>query len=137
MVNDEIHHRMKRIYSAINSVEETDFSQFEPTIIRDAQRIEITQDFRGKLSEAELSNLAHPLIDNIANLYGHLKKWAAQSGVEISKIDGVFNSSNELKIIQDLSNNDKHGYPPRNGGHSGISPKIVGNKRLRRYYVTC
>lgn len=38
--------------------------------------------------------------------------------------DTAFNGSQELKVIQDLSNNDKHGYPPRDGGFSGKSPRF-------------
>lgn len=124
MVEDDINIRIKRIYAALDAIEETNFDMFEPTVIRDGQTIEIIQSFEGDLTEEELSNLAHSLIYNIANLYGHLKKWAGLNNVDVSKVDEVFRSSNELKIIQDLSNNDKHGYPPRNGGYSGISPKI-------------
>ena len=121
---DDIYIRIKRIYSAIDALEETDLDSFEPTVIREGNTIVIRQNFEGDLSEEELSNLAHLMIYNIANLYGHLKKWAARNNAKVSEVDKVFNSSREIKIIQDLSNNDKHGYPPRNGGHSGISPKI-------------
>lgn len=124
MLEDDIHIRIKRIYSAIDALEETDFDSFEPTVIRDGNTIKISQNFEGDLSEEELSNLAHSMIHNIANLYSNLRKWAARNHVKVSEVDKVFNSSNEIKIIQDLSNNDKHGYPPRNGGRSGISPKI-------------
>lgn len=131
---DDINIRIKRIYSAIDALEETDFDSFEPTVIRDGNSIRIGQNFRGDLSEEELSNLAHSMIHNIANLYHNLKKWAAQNHVKVSEVDKVFNSSHEIKIIQDLSNNDKHGYPPRNGGHSGISPKI--EKFTRGFQLT-
>ena len=79
---------------------------------------------KGGLTDEELSNIAHSLIHNIANLQGHLQKWARQNEKEVSNVNKAFSNSNELKIIQDLSNNDKHGYPPRDGGHSGIAPKI-------------
>jgi len=124
MTDDDINLRIKRIYAAINTVEETDFDSFEPTVIRDGNRLTITQDFQGNLTREELSNLVYSLIHNIANLYGNLKKWASQNDINPSKVDEVFNTSSEIKIIQDLSNNDKHGYTPRNGGHSGTSPKI-------------
>ena len=43
----------------------------------------------------------------------------------------AFNKSLELKIISDLSNNDKHGYPPRNGkGQSGKCPQLVDINRV-------
>jgi enamine deaminase RidA (YjgF/YER057c/UK114 family) len=35
-----------------------------------------------------------------------------------------------LLLITDLSNRDKHPYPPRDGGHSLRSPKIVDITRV-------
>ena len=32
----------------------------------------------------------------------------------------------------DLSNNDKHGYPPREGGRSRRSPKLANPRRILR-----
>jgi hypothetical protein len=124
MVEDDINIKIRRIYAALDAVEETNFDLFKPTVIRDSQTIEIMQSFEGDLTKEELSNLAHSLIHNIANLYEHLRKLALLKKLDVSKVDEVFRSSNEIKIIQDLSNNDKHGYPPRNGGYSGISPKV-------------
>ncbi len=124
MTYEDINLRIKRIYSAINAAVEEDLDSFEPTVTRDANVIRITQDFQGNLTQEELANLAYSSIHNIANLYGNLKKWASNNKKNPSKVDEVFNTSREIKIIQDLSNNDKHGYPPRNGGHSGISPKM-------------
>jgi hypothetical protein len=117
---DDIYIRIKRIYSAIDALEETNLDSFEPTVMRKGNIVVIRQNFEGDLSEEELSNLAHMMIYNIANLYDHLKKWAARNNIKVSEVDKVFNSSREIKIIQDLSNNDRHGYPPRNGGRSGI-----------------
>ena len=35
----------------------------------------------------------------------------------------------ELKVIADLSNRNKHGGPPRNGGPSGLSPDLAHFRR--------
>lgn len=92
----------------------------------------VFQDFRGGFSDDDLSNFAHMLIHNIANLSDHLRKWAAHNGHDKSKVDQTVDQSLELQIIKDLSNNDKHGYPPRNGGHSGKCPKLVEINRVMR-----
>ena len=105
-MDDDIHLRIKRIYASIDDAEETNFDIFEPLIIEKGDTLTIEQDFQGNLSEEELSNSAHSIIHNIANLYGHLKKWASKNDVNASKIDELFNSSYEIKLIQDLSNND-------------------------------
>jgi len=39
-------------------------------------------------------------------------------------VDVAFKSSQELKIIKDLSNNDRHGYDPKKRGNSGKSPRV-------------
>lgn len=129
-MNTELSQRIHRIYSSIKAVEETDPSKLKATVIKKDKWIGVFQDFRGGLNETELSNLAHMLIHNIANLRGHLIKWAAQKGKGREKVDKAFAQSPELRIIQDLSENDKHGYPSRNGGYSQIYPKLININRI-------
>ena len=124
MLGDDLKHRIKRIYTAVGEVEEHDVGKFEPKVIQDSHKIGFYQDWRGDLTDEQISNFAYSLIHNITNLQGHLRKWADSNGQDKTKIDDAFKNSQELQIIQDLSNNDKHGYPPRNGGYSGISPRI-------------
>lgn len=124
MANDDLISRIQRIYSAVGAAEETDISKFVPQVINDGHRIGFHQDWSGGFSDAELTNIAHSLIHNIANLAAHLRRWAAHNGQDKTKVDAALNSSQALQIIKDLSNNDKHGYPPRGGGHSGQSPRV-------------
>jgi hypothetical protein len=127
---DEIMARVKRIYSAIDSTEENDISDLKTKIIQDGNRIELYQDWTGELSQAQISNLAISLIDNIAKIQDHLKKWAKHNNKDVSLIDTIYNNSQPLLIIQDLANNDKHGYPPRDGGLSKMSPRVVEFHRI-------
>jgi hypothetical protein len=121
---DELTNRIKRIYEAVDAVIETDIGKLKPKVIKDGKRVAIYQNFSGGRSNAEIENAAHILIHNVANLKDHLKKWAKNNGKDKNKVDDAFNKSQVLRIIQDLSDNDKHGYPPRDGGNSGISPRI-------------
>ena len=41
-------------------------------------------------------------------------------------------AANSLKLVKDLSNNDKHPYPPRKGGHSGVAPKVLAFSKVMR-----
>ncbi|MFZ4729504.1 MAG: hypothetical protein ACOYMQ_12730 [Pseudanabaena sp.] len=127
---DDLNQRLDRIYAAIEAVKESDLSKIPPKIVTGEGFLAISQDFRGSLSDADLSNSAHTLIHNIANLPDHLKRWAAKNSVDKSKIDALFASNTALQIIKDLSNNDKHGYPPRNGGNSGKAPQVVEIGRM-------
>lgn len=130
MTTDDLILRVQRLYASIGATEETEISKFVPKIINDGRRKGFYQDWGGGLSEADLSNVVYSLIHNIANLRDNLKKWAARNGKDKTQVDTAFNNSLALQVIMDLSNNDKHGYPPRNGGYSGKSPKVDKVKRF-------
>ena len=129
-MNTELSQRIHRIYSSIKAVEETNPNKLKATVITTGKCIGVFQDFRGGLNDAELSNLAHMLISNIANLRDHLRKWAVKNGKDKEKVNEAFNQSLELQIIKDLSDNDKHGYPRRNGGYSKKYPQLVNIDRI-------
>ena len=129
-MGDTIGERITRIYTAIGGIEEDDPNQLRATVIQTDKFQLMFQDFRGDLSDDELSNQVHTVIYNIANLRDHLRGWAVRNGRDRTKIDQTFDSSLELRIIQDLSDNDKHGYPPRNGGHSKKSPQLTEINRV-------
>ena len=107
-------------------------SRLPARVEKSHKRISFIQDFSGGLTDEDFSNLAQSLIDNIANLKDHLRKWATHNGRDKSLVDRTFKGSFELRVIKDLSNNDKHGYPPRQGGHSGRAPKLVNPRRILR-----
>jgi hypothetical protein len=124
MANDDLISRVQRFYAAIEATEETDISKFMPKVINDGSRVSFYQDWSGGRSDAELANTAHMLIYNIANLKDLLKKWGVRNGKDKTKVDDAFKSSQALKIIKDLSNNERHGYDPKKRGNSGKSPRV-------------
>jgi len=123
-MNTELLQRISRIYSSIGDVEEADPNKLKAAVISTNEITAVFQNFRGGLTNAKLSNLVHILIGNIANLHDHLRKWAKDNGKDKEKVTEAFTQSLELKIIQDLSNNDKHGYPPHES-KSGKYPQLV------------
>lgn len=131
-MDDAIRQRISRIYAAIGSIEEADPRKLKATVIQTEKVYGVFQDFRGGLSADELYNQAHAVIHNIANLRDNLRRWAANNGHDKDKVDTAVNNSFELQVIQDLSNNDKHGYPPRDGGHSKQSPQLIDVNRVMR-----
>ncbi len=130
MSNDEILDRLHRIYAAVDATVEGDLSKFPPKVVSDERGFAMYQDFIGSLNPAQLSNLAHSAIHNIANLQNHIRRWAAKNGRDPKQVDQAVAKYLPLQLIKDLSNNDKHGYPPRNGGRSGKAPKLVDVKRV-------
>jgi len=124
MVNEVLTSRVQRLYAAIGGTEETDISKFMPKVINDGNRVGFYQDWSGGRSDAELANTAHMLIYNIANLKDLFSKWAVRNGKDKTKVDYAFKSSQALRIMKDLSNNDRHGYDPKKRGNSGKSPRV-------------
>jgi len=132
MANDELLNRVDRIYASVDATQEIDMTKL-PGIVRQEQGgVWFYQDFSSGLSKAEIQNIAYSLIHNIANLKDHLRRWARQNGTDPATIDQAIAASNALNIIIDLSNNDKHGYPPRDGGNSGVAPQVSGIDRVMR-----
>jgi hypothetical protein len=131
-MDDTILERIERIYAAIGAIEECDPQKLKARLIRGDKVMGFVQDFREGLSDHDLSNQAYTLIHNIANLADHLRKWASEHSQDKTKVDKTLDSSVELQIIKDLSNNDKHGYPPRDGGRSGKRPQLKGIDRVMR-----
>ena len=124
MVDDDLIARIQCLYAAIKATEETDISRFMPTVISDGKRVCFYHDWRGGRSDAELANTIHILIYNIANLKDLLMKWADKNGKDKTKVYDAFKKSLALRIIKDLSNNDRHGYNPRKPGNSRKSPRV-------------
>ena len=131
-MDDAILQRISRMYAAISTIKEDDPNRLKATVIRTDKINAIFQDFRGGFSHDELSNQVHSAIHNIANLRDHLRRWASQHGQDKNKVDQAVGNCVELQIIADLSNNEKHGYPPRDGGRSGKSPQLVEIDRVMR-----
>jgi len=129
-MDDTIRQRISRIYAAIGAIEETDPQKLKATVIQTDKIHAVIQDFRGGFSDHELSNQAHTVIHNIANLRDHLRRWVAQNGQDVDKVDQTVDNCLDLQIMQDLSDNDKHGYPPRNSGRSGKCPQLIKINRV-------
>jgi hypothetical protein len=124
-MNGDLFQRIRRIYAAVQTAEESDPNGLMAKVISTKNLIGVCQDFSGGRSPAELSNIAHSMIHIIANFGNHLKRLACRNERDKKKIDEMIKESMELRIIMDLSNNEKHGYPPRNGGDSGRCPQLV------------
>lgn len=131
-MNEAILQRISRIYAAIGAIEEHDPSKLKTTVIQTDRERLVWQDFRSGFSDDELLNQAHIVVHNIANLGDHLRRWAVHNGHDKAKVDQTIDNCLELQIIKDLSNNDKHGYPPRDGGHSRKYPQVIEINRVMR-----
>lgn len=124
-MSKEIVQRIRRIYASINATVDTDLSDVVPIVRRDGEHSLIHISFRGKATDEEISNAAHSAISNIANFKDHFRRWLRQHGKPMEELDKAVAASFELRVLIDLNNNDKHGYPPRVGqDHSGVAPRL-------------
>lgn len=127
---DQLERRLDRIYSALAAVRETDLTNFEVTPGEWNGQNTIGVDFRAGLTDDQLSNLAHSAIHNVAHLEGHLIRWAKSKNLNSDLVTGGIARSKALEVVIDLSHNDKHGYPPRDGGKSGLAPRLRDLERF-------
>ncbi len=131
-MDDTIRKRISRIYAAIGEIEETDPQKLKAAMIQTENIKVVFQNFRSGYSDDDLSNQAHTAIHNIANLRDNLRRWAANNGHDTHRVDAVVNNCFDVQVIQDLSNNDKHGYPLRDGGRSKKFPQLTEINRVIR-----
>lgn len=132
---DQLAQRLDRIYSALDEVRETDLTTFEVAPLEWKGQNTLGVDFRGGLSDQQLSNLAYSAIHNVAHLEGHLIRWARSRGVTSDLVPSGIAKVKALQVVIDLSNNDKHGYPPRDGGRSGLAPQLGEVERFMQMSV--
>lgn len=120
----DLRNRIERLYAAMGAVADKDVGKYRPRIVKTKYHQGIYQDFSGGATKAELSNTLHTLIHNVANMRDHLKKWAGKASLDKDGVHKFLHDSDAFCVVCDLSNNDKHGYPPRDGGLSGKAPQL-------------
>jgi hypothetical protein len=122
--------KIERLRAAVDAAEERDVASVKVEITHTPDRIEMRHDFRGGMADPEIQNLAWQIIRSIADLKDHLRAWAAANGKPKDEVDKAVRSSQELAVLMDLANYDKHGGHDRHGGQwSGTWPEL---KNIRR-----
>jgi hypothetical protein len=125
MSADSMTFRVSRLYAAIGANMETDLAKFPATVIANDKFTYVSQNFRGGWTDEQIYNNAIQVIHSIANLRDNLFHWAGANGKDKQRVRDTFNASFHIRVIQDLSNNEKHGYPLTHSSKSGRDPKLV------------
>lgn len=121
--------RVNRIYAAVSGIREEDLTKFPPKITDQGGLVHMWQDFRGGMTDADIHNVVYTLVHNIAHTEDHLRKWAEKDDAKRVTIRSSLQSCRPFLILRDLSNADKHGYPPRDGGKSKVAPRLIDVRR--------
>lgn len=124
-MSDELTFRLRRIRAAIASNEDPDLGKFPAQVFIGKNFRLVSQDFRDGQSDEQIANRANNLIHSIANLRDNLIHWAKAHGKSPQRVWDTFRASFPIRVIMDLSNVDKHGYPLDRGSASGRDPKLV------------
>jgi hypothetical protein len=102
-------------------------SKLDGQVLLSDRLFEIRQDFSGGLTDAELTNRAHQVIQLLAHLEDHLRS----AGVRKDVVDATVRKSFPIRVLKDLANVEKHGGQSRKS-HSGQSPELRNVRRMLR-----
>jgi len=111
---DRLKDRIDRIHAALGAAVEKNMTALPASVRKTPRMIFFCQDFSGGQSQAQLDNLAHSLIYNIAHLCDHLRKWAKVNGRDPDQVAQTVKQCEALRAICDLSDIDKHAGHARN-----------------------
>lgn len=121
--------RIARIHAALGRTKVSNLARFPARVTNTPSGHGFIQEFRRGASPEELMNDAFILINNVACLRDHLKKWARENRRDPKKVDETIRSSRDLCIIMDLWNSEKHGGSSHDRGWSKVSPRLDGVDR--------
>lgn len=106
-MNDRMNLRLRQLHAALLDAAKPGLDQVRVVELQDGSRVGWELDFAGGKTEAQLMNVAHQLIANIACLGDYLKAWCRAKGLTID-IPAILRSNLNLALIQDLWNLEKH-----------------------------
>jgi hypothetical protein len=129
-MDDVLVSRMRRVYAALDSLEEFDIGQLKAQVVDSPTFFGIFQDFTGGLTPEQLANFIQSAIYNVAHLRDVLKRFAKRNEKRAADVEDAVKASEGLRIVVDLSNLDKHDEPRT--GRSGKSPRLININRVLR-----
>lgn len=118
----DITSRIERILLAVSSRIDHDFKR-HIKIDQIEQGVQIT--LPAIDSKVKVENDIYSILQHLATLKDHIKNHLEFQGKDKKIVEGVIDSSLHLKILIDLVNAEKHGYPTKKN-RSGRNPIIRG-----------
>jgi len=123
---NDIKLRLKRVYSSINKSSDDEIEKYVHIRQISPGQFQITFD-KGQ-EESESTDIVFAIIEHLAKLKDHIKNIIEERGGDKKNIENEIDKSLELKLIIDLANAEKHGYPLTKPERSKRSPKIQNIK---------
>lgn len=139
---NNIEQRISRLYISINA----HFDSFKQTEVIQEEKIEngekiiivtIGASPINQNQQFDAFNKLISVIHNIFNLKDHLKNYFSDNNLNKKLVEEEVDNSLHLKLIADLSNQEKHGYP-LNNRRSKLDPRIenIQNSNIIKMPVT-
>jgi len=124
--------RIERLYAAIGASKHQLASVHAGKIDLIDGGFEVTQDFSGGASRAQLANELMQQIILLGGFPDHLRKRLTEIGKKCRKpeVEEFFKRDRRFCILYDLHNADKHGGRDSGGGWSHESPEIRNIRRI-------
>jgi hypothetical protein len=94
--------------------------------------VSATIDFTGGRSEEKLENDLQTAISLLAHLPEHLKEFARRTTRDPTVVTTIAKSSFEQRVLMDLFNSEKHPGTKRDGGQTGLHPRLREPERFLR-----
>lgn len=108
MTDEQLTSKIRRIYQALSVTNSVDWQNIEALGVDSEGRIGWSIDFNQDRPNEELLNIVHSLIGNIASVKDHLKLFCDSRGKSFEG-DTLINTNQDVALIHDLWNADKHG----------------------------
>ena len=139
---NNIEQRISRLYISINA----HFDSYKQTEVIQEEKIEngkktitvtIGASPINQNQQFDAFNQLITIIHSVCNIKDNLKNYFHDNGFIEKLVEEEVNSSHHLKLIADLSNQEKHGYP-LNNRRSGLDPRIenIQNSNIAKMPVS-
>lgn len=116
--------RLERVYTAIGERADGEVQKYIKIVIIgdiDDPKHTIEISFNNGQSDSKTTDIIFTIIEHLAKLKDHLKN---KLGIQKQFVEDKINESFFLRLIIDLSNSEKHGYPLTNPERTGKSPRL-------------
>lgn len=111
------------MYRSLGASRPVPVEHFRPVVVSDSRGHGLFQDFRGGLFDDQIRQLLNELLYQIAHVKDPLKKRLSRDGRD-NIVDNFINHHENIQIVIDLANLDKHGPPADKYPRSVHGPRL-------------
>lgn len=115
-------HRLNRLYAGLQRTAPTSIDAIPLKVWRTDKSLRVLHDFSGGQSPDDIRDALTQIVHHIAHVKDPLKKHLGEKAKGPSKVERFINGSPALKVVIDIANREKHGYPSDYPSRSGHDP---------------